>query len=93
MLFEFYSHAGQAMAATKAAYRDFMISHNLAADFISSNSPRLVIDGVQKCRGYCETSSFMHKFKRAMDLRKLGANEAIKVVDDEINTINLGRCF
>ena len=92
MLIQFYSNVGQPMEADKVAY-SFLENKEFDVEFIPSNTPKIVIDGIEKVCGYASIAQYMFRLKKLVCSGMLGASEAVEIVDKEVDAINLKRCF
>ncbi len=92
MKVQFYSHVGQPMDTDKVAY-SFLSLHGVEVEFVPSNTAKMVVDGVEKVCGYASIAQYMFKLKKKVCSGMLRASEAIKVVDQEVNAMNLRKCF
>ena len=92
MNIQFHSHVGQPMETDKIAY-SFLSDKGFNVEFIPSTSPKMVIDGIDKVCGYASIAQYMFRLKKKVCSGKLGASEAVKIVDKEVDTMNLKKCF
>lgn len=92
MNIQFYSHIGQPIETDKVAY-SFLSDKGFNVEFIESTTPKLVINGVEKACGYASISQYMFRLKKHVCSGKLGASESVKIVDKEVDAINLRKCF
>jgi hypothetical protein len=88
MNIQFFSHIGQPMNADKIAY-SFLNDKGFNVEFVASNTPKMVIDGVDKVCGYASIAQYMFRLKKKLCSGKFGASEAVKIVDQEVDAINL----
>ena len=92
MNIQFHSPPGQPMATDKVAY-SFLSDKGFNVEFIPSIFPKMTINGVDKVCGYASIAQYMFRLKNKVCSGKLGASEAVKIVDQEVDAMNLRKCF
>lgn len=80
------------METDKVAY-SFLENKGFDVEFISSNTAKMVIDDVEKAKGYASIAQYMFRLKKLVCSGMLGASEAVEIVDKEVDAINLKGCF
>lgn len=80
------------METDKVAY-SFLENKGFDVEFISSNTAKMVVDDVEKAKGYASIAQYMFRLKKLVCSGMLGASEAVEIVDKEVDAINLKGCF